>query len=97
MNWKNALVASALVVTAGALAMPGCGGDDCTRADDKMAVEIFDDGALGRAYRLFKDADAQAQKMLAPQSQAEPEPPSAKQIRRRAPSVPICPRSRSAR
>lgn len=33
MNWKIALVASALVITSGAL--PGCGGDDCTRAGDK--------------------------------------------------------------
>jgi hypothetical protein len=34
MNWKIALVASALVVTGGIFS--GCGGDDCTRADDKM-------------------------------------------------------------
>jgi hypothetical protein len=33
--------------------------------DDKLAAEIFDDGALGRAYRLFKSADAQAAQMQA--------------------------------
>ena len=33
--------------------------------DDKLAAEIFDDGALGRAYRLFKSADAQAATLLA--------------------------------
>jgi len=40
MNWKIALfasAASALVIPGGgALALSGCGGDDCTRADDKM-------------------------------------------------------------
>ena len=39
--------------------------------DDKLAAEIFDDGALGRAYRLFKKADEQAGNLLAP---ATPEP-----------------------
>jgi hypothetical protein len=34
-------------------------------SDDKLAVEIFDDGALGRGFRLFKQADAQAAKLLA--------------------------------
>ena len=43
-------------------------------ADDKMAVEIFDDGALGRAYRLFKSADEQATKLLTPQPQPTPVP-----------------------
>jgi hypothetical protein len=42
-------------------------------ADDKMAVEIFDDGALGRAYRLFKTADEQAAKM-----QTSPQPAAAR-------------------
>ena len=37
-------------------------------ADDKMAVEIFDDGALGRAYRLFKSADELAAQMLTPET-----------------------------
>lgn len=40
MNWKMALVAPTLVVAGlagSAFALPGCGGDDCTRADDKMA------------------------------------------------------------
>jgi hypothetical protein len=35
-------------------------------ADDKLAAEIFDDGALGRAFRLFKSADQQAAKLLTP-------------------------------
>ncbi len=35
-------------------------------ADDKMAAEILDDGALGRGYRLFKMADEVAARMLAP-------------------------------
>ncbi len=43
--------------------------------DDKLAAEIFDDGALGRAYRLFKGADEQATKLLSPTSApAEPTP-----------------------
>ncbi len=36
--------------------------------NDKLAAEIFDDGALGRAFRLFKSADEQAARMLAPAS-----------------------------
>ena len=32
---------------------------------DKLVAEIFDDGALGRAYRLFKSADEQAATLLA--------------------------------
>lgn len=36
MNWKIALVATTLA-TIGALAVAGCGGDDCTRADDHLA------------------------------------------------------------
>lgn len=43
-------------------------------ADDKMAVEIFDEGALGRAYRLFKIADEEATRMLTPDSTPVPEP-----------------------
>ena len=34
MNWKIALVMIALVPLPGALALAGCGGDECTRADD---------------------------------------------------------------
>jgi hypothetical protein len=45
--------------------------------DDKLATEIFDDGALGRAYRLFKSADEQAQRLLSPASAAAPMPQSA--------------------
>ena len=37
--------------------------------DDKLAAEIFDDGALGRAYRLFRTADDQASKRMAPAPQ----------------------------
>ena len=37
MNWKIALVASALALAAGSFVATGCGGDDCTRADDHMA------------------------------------------------------------
>ncbi len=37
-------------------------------ADDKLAAQIFDDGALGRAYRLFKSADEQAARLLSPAS-----------------------------
>ncbi len=36
-------------------------------ADDKLAVEIFDDGALGRGFRLFKAADALAAQLASPQ------------------------------
>ncbi len=49
--------------------------------DDKMAVEIFDDGALGRAYRLFKSADEMATQMqtaaqfMAPKPAPQPMPP----------------------
>ena len=32
--------------------------------DDKLAAEIFEDGALGRAFRLFKNADERATKLL---------------------------------
>lgn len=35
-------------------------------ADDKLAVEIFDEGALGRAFRLFKAADALAAQLASP-------------------------------
>jgi hypothetical protein len=55
-------------------------------SDDKMAVEIFDDGALGRAYRLFKTADELAQRMMtrpaqqpAQQPVQRPAPPQAAQ------------------
>ncbi len=34
--------------------------------EDKFATEIFDDGALGRAYRLFKIADERATRLLSP-------------------------------
>lgn len=37
MNWKIALVASALALAGGSIVATGCGGDDCTRADDHMA------------------------------------------------------------
>jgi hypothetical protein len=37
MNWKIALVASALALAGGSILASGCGGDDCTRADDHMA------------------------------------------------------------
>lgn len=37
--------------------------------DDKLAAEIFDDGALGRAYRLFRTADDQASKRMPPAPQ----------------------------
>lgn len=38
MNWKIALFASAAAALAGpgVIAIEGCGGDDCTRAADKM-------------------------------------------------------------
>ena len=39
-------------------------------SDDRLASEIFDDGALGRAYRLFKSADEQAARLLSPASGA---------------------------
>lgn len=46
--------------------------------DDKLAAEIFDDGALGRAYRLFKGADEQAARLLSSSGDAgtpaEPSP-----------------------
>jgi hypothetical protein len=38
--------------------------------DDKFATEIFDDGALGRAYRLFKNADVQAMRLSSPETAA---------------------------
>jgi hypothetical protein len=41
-------------------------------ADDKFAAEILDDGALGRAYRLFRKADDEAQRLLAHESGAAP-------------------------
>ncbi|MBY0509557.1 MAG: hypothetical protein K2P94_05335 [Rhodospirillaceae bacterium] len=47
--------------------------------DDKMALEIFDDGALGRAYRLFKNADEQAAKLQTPAVKAPPPQPAAPQ------------------
>ena len=37
-----------------------------TFADDKLAAQIFDDGALGRAYRLFKSANEKAARLLSP-------------------------------
>jgi len=37
MNWKIALVLSALATVGAAFAAVGCGGDDCTRADDHIA------------------------------------------------------------
>jgi hypothetical protein len=46
-----------------------------TTTDDKFAAEIFDDGALGRGFRLFKQADAQAAKLLTPASMEESAPP----------------------
>lgn len=45
-------------------------------ADDKMAAEIFDDGALGRAYRLFKSADDLAARLQAPAPAPEPPAPA---------------------
>jgi hypothetical protein len=36
MNWKIALVVSALATVGGVFAGLGCGGDDCTRADDHL-------------------------------------------------------------
>jgi len=35
--------------------------------DDKLAADIFDDGALGRAFRLLKAADTRAAALLTPQ------------------------------
>ena len=40
-------------------------------SDDKMALEIVEEGALGRAYRLFRTADDLAMARMAPA--AEPE------------------------
>ena len=37
MNFKIALVASAVMALAGALTVAGCGGDDCTAAADHVA------------------------------------------------------------
>jgi hypothetical protein len=37
MNWKIALVASTVAALAGVFGAMGCGGDDCTLADDHMA------------------------------------------------------------
>jgi hypothetical protein len=37
MNWKMALVVSALASVGGAFAALGCGSDECTRADDHFA------------------------------------------------------------
>jgi len=34
--------------------------------DDKMALEIVEEGALGRAYRLFRAADDLAMARMAP-------------------------------
>jgi len=49
-------------------------------SDDKMALEILDEGALGRAYRLFKQADdlalAAADAREAMPGAAHPEPVS---------------------
>lgn len=36
MNWKIALVTSVLATVGGMFALLGCGGDDCTRADDHL-------------------------------------------------------------
>jgi hypothetical protein len=37
MNWKIALVVSTLAAVGASFATAGCGGDDCTRADDHFA------------------------------------------------------------
>ncbi len=37
MNWKIALLVSTLATVGAAFAAAGCGGDDCTRADDHFA------------------------------------------------------------
>lgn len=37
MNWKIALVVATLASVSGAFGALGCGGDDCTRADDHYA------------------------------------------------------------
>ena len=46
MNFKIALVASALMALAGAVGVAGCGGDDCTTAADH-AAEFFPAAATG--------------------------------------------------
>lgn len=55
--------------------------------DDKMAVEIFDDGALGRAYRLFRIADEMAAQMHTPAPKAPPQPPQPAPQKAEAPKV----------
>ena len=37
MNWKFAPALSAMLTLAGSFLLPGCGGDDCTRASDHKA------------------------------------------------------------
>jgi len=54
MNWKTALVVSALASVGSAFAALGCGGDECTRADDHFAecyatLSSSSSGELGTA------------------------------------------------
>jgi hypothetical protein len=37
MNWKIALLVSTVAAIGGTFAFLGCGGDDCTQADDHLA------------------------------------------------------------
>ena len=46
-------------------------------ADDKMALEIIEEGALGRAYRLFKTADDTAMARMQPNTGAPVSSPAA--------------------
>jgi len=47
MNWKIALVASAFATVGGMIGGLGCGGDDCTRADDHLAECSASPGSSG--------------------------------------------------
>lgn len=42
--------------------------------DDKLAAEIFADGALGRGFRLFRTADEQAQRLMQTKASHETTP-----------------------
>lgn len=53
MDWKIALSAFALATFVGVWVLPGCGGDDCTRAQDH-----FDECAAGTSEGSDSSGDA---------------------------------------
>ena len=48
-----------------------------TLSDDKLARDVVEEGALGRAFRLFKAADERASHLMAAPAMARPEPVAA--------------------